>query len=149
MEIDREACKQLRGIIGDNLAVALEPHLMTVDVGNATYDTTSVTFKVRVSVEGSLSPQAKALAQKIEWLNRQGLQSFDADKVASHQGDDFRLSGFSSRSPKYPFLAMQLRTGREYKFTFMQAKKLWGTEALGYENSEAGKAWSSDRSATT
>tara|TARA_R110000764_G_scaffold229315_1_gene320127 strand:- start:262 stop:723 length:462 start_codon:yes stop_codon:yes gene_type:complete len=148
-KIDRQTCKQIRGIITDNLSVALEQHCMEVKVGNGTYNSTSVTFKVTISLEGAPSPEEQALAQKIQWLNRQGLPSFDSEKVATYRGDPYVLTGFSSRSPKYPFLARRFDNDYVYKFTYMQAKELWGTEALGYENSEAGKAVTADMEATT
>ena len=133
-QIDKSAAKKIREILNNELPDLLAPYGLKFELGNGRYDDDSVKFTgFRLSVEGALSPTAKALQEEMEDrvnLNSNGVIAveLDVDKIVDYKGDKYTLIGYKPRSRKYPFILKNLSNDTDYKFPVDLVEQLFAKE---------------------
>ena len=123
--MDRTTAKILREKL-NNLFAEHGIEGFDIDVGNASYDDTQVTFKVQIKETGAPS------VEELDLEEYAGLYDLDTSKIATVKGDKYSLVGFNSRARKQPFIIQKLGIGgsnNKYKITEDQAKRLFGKDA--------------------
>jgi len=91
-----------------------------VEIGNANFSDTEVTFKLNLRLKG-----AKTQSQKdLEFYGN--IDNLDLTKIAKLDGKDFSLSGFRRKARSKPYLIQDLKNGGEYIITTDTAKKYFG-----------------------
>jgi len=120
MLLNRKMVKDLRAILDDALNDNESLEQFIVEVGNANFNDTEVTFKVNLRMKGAKSQSEKDLEDfaKIDGL--------DLTKIAKLDGKDFSLSGFRRKARTKPYLIQDLKDGGEYIITTETAKKYFG-----------------------
>jgi len=110
-KIDRAACKVLRDQLNHELEQVGQKLGIEIHAGNASFDASSVTFKVECVLSG---------------VDR-AHETFDRDCYLFHlptsawrakfefQGKQWILVGLKTRSPKYPILAEKVGESGSYK----------------------------------
>ena len=98
--MDRQLVKQFRADMQSVLDASDLSKNLTIDVGNATFDDDTVTFKVVLKKEGALSKEAKDLV------------------------------GIKSRARKNPWIIQNLTKGGDYVIDTDTAKKLFSREEV-------------------
>jgi len=122
--MDRTTAKILREKL-NNLFAEHGIEGFEIDVGNASYDDTQITFKVQIKETGAPSKEEKDLEKYA------GLYDLDTSKIATVRGDKYSLVGFNSRARKQPFIIQKLGIGgsnNKYKITEDQAKRFFGKD---------------------
>lgn len=133
-QIDKSAAKKIREILNNELPDLLAPYGLKFELGNGRYDDESVKFTgFRLSIEGALSPAAKALQEELEsratgskWGT--AVIQLDADKIVDYKGKKYTLIGYKPRSRKYPFILKNLSNGNDYKFPVDLVEQLFAKE---------------------
>lgn len=118
--IGRAGVDPIRKIVNETLADVLAEHGLKLELGNARYDDSKIKFGFEIMLAGA-DPKREAFEMYCEM---HGLTPEDFGKVFEANGRRFKLSGYSPRSSKYPFLATALDDGREYKFTESIVRRL-------------------------
>ena len=91
-----------------------------IEIGNANFSDTEVTFKLNLRLKG-----AKTQSQKdLEFYGN--MDNLDLTKIAKLDGKDFSLSGFRRKARSKPYLIQDLKNGGEYIITTDTAKKYFG-----------------------
>ena len=91
-----------------------------VEIGNANFSDTEVTFKLNLRLKG-----AKTQSQKdLEFYGN--IDNLDLTKIAKLDGKDFSLSGFRRKARSKPYLIQDLKNGGEYIITTDTAKRYFG-----------------------
>tara|TARA_R110002110_G_scaffold86383_1_gene225455 strand:+ start:318 stop:755 length:438 start_codon:yes stop_codon:yes gene_type:complete len=126
--MDRKNAGNIRKILETELEPILKQHGLSFDLGNASYDDDSVKFNgFRISIEGGLSVQEKALEREIaDRRNYEFMVELDPTKVTKSFGMKVSLVGFKPRARKRPFVIRDLETAKEYIISTEQAEKLFG-----------------------
>tara|TARA_R110000824_G_scaffold199515_1_gene383487 strand:+ start:43 stop:480 length:438 start_codon:yes stop_codon:yes gene_type:complete len=126
--MDRKNAGNIRKLLETELEPILKQHGLSFELGNASYDDDSVKFNgFRISIEGGLSVQEKALEREIaDRRNYEFMVELDPTKIAKSFGMSVSLVGFKPRARKRPFVIRDLETAKEYIITTKQAEKLFG-----------------------
>ena len=85
---------------------------LTVTVGNASYDASTITFKVRV-VAGEAGD-----VERIEWdaaCAAVGLAAGDYGRLITYAGKPYKLVAVKPRSTQYPLIAARASDGKRFK----------------------------------
>ena len=122
MLLNRKLVKNLRAVLDDALNDNESFEQFIVEVGNANFSDTEVTFKVNLRIKGAKSQSEKELE---DWA---GIYKLDLNKVARLDGKEFKLSGYRRRARKKPFLIKDLQNGGEYIISDDMAKKYFAKE---------------------
>ena len=122
MLLNRKLVKNLRAVLDDDLNDNESFEQFIVEVGNANFSDTEVTFKVNLRLKGAKSQSEKELE---DWA---GIYKLDLNKVARLDGKEFKLSGYRRRARKKPFLIKDLQNGGEYIISDDIAKKYFAKE---------------------
>lgn len=96
---------------------------MNIELGNARFDSSEVTYKLTLREEGALTKEEQDLAFFAEH------DGVDVSKIATIQGDKFALKGYRIRASKKPYIIQKLDIGgdsSEYIITTDMAKKYFG-----------------------
>tara|TARA_X000001036_G_scaffold414509_1_gene429790 strand:- start:737 stop:1399 length:663 start_codon:yes stop_codon:yes gene_type:complete len=118
---------RIRDDINKAIASTLNDLGIEGNLGKARYDDNTVSFNVEFKLEGTLSRSDKSKNQELElWLRMN--PDIDPNKVGEYNGGQYALTGVSFRSRKYPILVQAMGSGRSYKFTESQAKKMFRKE---------------------
>jgi len=132
-QMDRNAAREIREILTNELPDLLAPYGLKFELGGARYDDDSVKFTgFRLMIEGALSPTVKALQEELEsratdeW--GMGAIELDADKIADYRGDKYTLVGYKPRNRKYPFIMKNLSNGKNYKFDVRATEQMFAKE---------------------
>tara|TARA_R110000765_G_scaffold255938_3_gene356533 strand:+ start:313 stop:807 length:495 start_codon:yes stop_codon:yes gene_type:complete len=126
-EITRPTIKNIRGFIEadtDLVASVLEAFGLKVEVGNASYSSSEVTFKVKLTVPGTENDEREndyrnygpSSGLDPEWL---GKSATDA-----RGGREYTVLGYMPRRSKYPILCMTSDKG-ERLFTASGIKRIF------------------------
>ena len=91
-----------------------------VEIGNANFSDTEVTFKLNLRLKGAKTQSQKDLEDFAE------MYKLDLTKIANLDGKDFSLSGYRRKARTKPFLIQDLKNGGEYIITTATAKKYFG-----------------------
>jgi len=122
MLLNRKMVKDLRDKIQATLESFQDQSDFDVNVGNASYNDTEVTFKVNLRIKGAKSQSEKDLE---DFASMDGL---DLTKVATLDGKEFKLSGFRRKARTKPYLIQEQTGGGEYIITTDTAKRYFGKE---------------------
>ena len=120
MLLNRKIVKDLRSILDDALNDNESLEQFIVEIGNANFIDTEVTFKVNLRLKGAKSQSQKDLEDFAE------MYKLDLTKIANVDGKDFSLSGYRRKARTKPFLIQDLKNGGEYIITTATAKKYFG-----------------------
>ena len=122
MLLNRKMVKDLRAILDDALNNNESLKEFIVEIGNANFSDTEVTFKVNLRMNGAKSQSQKDL----EFYGN--MDNLDLTKIAKLDGKDFSLSGFRRKARTKPYLIQDLKTGGEYIITTATAKKYFSKD---------------------
>lgn len=122
--MDRQLVKQFRADMQSVLDASDLSKNLTIEVGNATFDEDTVTFKVVLKKDGALSKEAKDL------VGMAGLHDLDINKIGTHGLNTYSLVGYKSRARKKPWIVQNLTKGGEYIIDTDTAKKLFSREEV-------------------
>jgi hypothetical protein len=108
-------------LLREALFTALRPfgleQKISVSLGNASFSSSSVEFKVNlneVAADGLvLSREAVAFQEQAP---RYGLMSSDLGQTFHSRGKSFRITGLNTRAKRYPINAEDISTGKRFKF---------------------------------
>ena len=90
-------------------------YLVDLDVGNATFYDSEVTFKLNVKVKGSKPKDQTDLEEYLSMISKWG-DNWDKDRVVNYRGMDLKLVGYKRANRKYPFILQDVKTSKKYKF---------------------------------
>jgi len=114
--MDRKTAKELRIRLQD----ILDTHGISgyeISVGNASYDSAQVTFKVEVRQEGAGSVEERDLATFAE------IHDLDTNKVFNQGGTAYTLVGYKTRARKNPWIVQRLDNSSRYVISNDTAKR--------------------------
>lgn len=123
--MDRTTAKILREKL-NNLFAEQGIEGFEIDVGNASYDDVSVTFKVALTESGSGSKEERDLEQYA------GLYDLDTTKVADLRGNKYSLVGYKRSARTKCWIIQKLGVGESnnrYVTDTDTAKRLFGKDA--------------------
>ena len=123
--MDRTTAKILREKL-NNLFAEYGIEGFDIDVGNASYDDVSVTFKVALTESGSGSKEERDLEQYA------GLYELDTTKVADLRGNKYSLVGYKRSARTKCWVMQKLGVGESnnrYVTDTDTAKRLFGKDA--------------------
>ena len=120
MLLNRKIVKDLRSILDDALNDNESLEQFIVEIGNANFNDTEVTFKVNLRLKGAKSQSQKDLEDFAQ------MYKLDLTKIAKLDGKDFSLSGYRRKARTKPFLIQDLKNGGEYIITIDTAKRYFG-----------------------
>ena len=120
MLLNRKIVKDLRSILDDALNDNESLEQFIVEIGNANFNDTEVTFKVNLRLKGAKSQSQKDLEDFAQ------MYKLDLTKIAKLDGKDFSLSVYRRKARTKPFLIQDLKNGGEYIITTATAKKYFG-----------------------
>ena len=120
MLLNRKIVKDLRSILDDVLNDNESLEQFNVEIGNANFNDTEVTFKVNLRLKGAKSQSQKDLEDFAQ------MYKLDLTKIAKLDGKDLSLSGYTRKARTKPFLIQDLKNGGEYIITTATAKKYFG-----------------------
>ena len=119
--MDRSTAKALR-IKLEKVFADADMDGMTVEIGNATYNSHEVTFKVQIRDAGAASPTERDLVMYAKHYD------LDTDRVYKQGGRAFTLVGYKHRARKNPWIVRDLNTEGEYVIPTDTAKRWFGKE---------------------
>ena len=89
---------------------------LDIQIGNASFVDTEVTFKLSVKVKGSKPKEERDLE---EYLSVFGTR-WDKDRIVNYSAHnnnmDLKLVGYKRANRKYPFILQDVKTLKRYKF---------------------------------
>jgi len=115
MLLNKKIVKDLRDTLQTHLLKSINE--FEVNVGNASFNDTEVTFKLNLRLKGAKTQSQKDLEEYAE------MYKLDLSKIANLDGKDFSLSGYRRKARSKPFLIQDLKNGGEYIITTEIAKK--------------------------
>ena len=118
MLLNKKIVKDLRDTLQTHLLKSINE--FEVNVGNASFNDTEVTFKLNLRLKGAKTQSQKDLEDYAE------IYKLDLTKIANLDGKDFSLSGYRRKARTKPFLIQDLKNGGEYIITTATAKKYFG-----------------------
>ena len=107
-------------MVDDRVAVGHNYEDFEVEIGNANFNDTEVTFKVNLRLKGAKTQSQKDLEDFAQ------MYKLDLTKIAKLDGKDFSLSGYRRKARTKPFLIQDLKNGGEYIITIDTAKRYFG-----------------------
>jgi len=123
--INREACKILRDVMNEALQEVAEKMGVKIEVGNASFTSSNITFKVSVATtndDGTVnSKEAEAFKT---YAFRWGLSPDDLNKTFVSGGKTYKITGASPRASRFPILAERVPDGKGFKFPADTVKRL-------------------------
>ncbi len=121
INMNKQTVRELR----DQLQVILDKHTpmqssmladLDIQIGNASFVDTEVTFKLSVKVKGSKPKEERDLE---EYLSVFGTR-WDKDRIVNYSAHnnnmDLKLVGYKRANRKYPFILQDVKTLKRYKF---------------------------------
>ena len=121
INLNKQTVRELR----DQLQAVLDKHApmqssmladLDIQVGNASFMDTEVTFKLSVKVKGSKPKEERDLE---EYLSVFGTR-WDKDRIVNYSAHnnnmDLKLVGYKRANRKYPFILQDVKPLKRYKF---------------------------------
>tara|TARA_Y100000592_G_scaffold23094_1_gene35696 strand:+ start:53 stop:472 length:420 start_codon:yes stop_codon:yes gene_type:complete len=121
INMNKQTVRELR----DQLQVILDKHApmqssmladLDIQIGNASFVDTEVTFKLSVKVKGSKPKEERDLE---DYLSMFGTR-WDKDRIVNYSAHnnnmDLKLVGYKRANRKYPFILQDVKTLKRYKF---------------------------------
>ena len=92
---------------------------LDIQIGNASFVDTEVTFKLSVKVKGSKPKEERDLEEYMSVMSRWG-DNWDKDRIVNYSAHnnnmDLKLVGYKRANRKYPFILQDVKTLKRYKF---------------------------------
>ena len=88
------------------------------DVGNCSYNDSTATFQLKVTIKGAKSEERVALEKNADYCG------LDLNK----DHPEWILVGYNRRARDYPILMKKKSNGKTYKFTLESAKQMFKKE---------------------
>ena len=121
INLNKQTVRELR----DQLQAVLDKHApmqssmladLDIQIGNASFVDTEVTFKLSVKVKGSKPKEERDLE---DYLSMFGTR-WDKDRIVNYSAHnnnmDLKLVGYKRANRKYPFILQDVKTLKRYKF---------------------------------
>ena len=121
INLNKQTVRELR----DQLQAVLDKHApmqssmladLDIQIGNASFVDTEVTFKLSVKVKGSKPKEERDLE---DYLSMFGTR-WDKDRIVNYSAHnnnmDLKLVGYKRSNRKYPFILQDVKTLKRYKF---------------------------------
>ncbi len=118
--IDKKTCQVLRNElqkVNDNSSLSDK---YDITVGNASFDSQEVTFKVTLRLKNVESKESMDLNRYADLYN------VIPQKVADVHGIKYKLVGYRAKARKQPFIVLNLTNNKEYLFTEDLGRKHFG-----------------------
>ena len=124
--IDKKTCQVLREelqrVIEESKDYDSLNKQFDIKVGNASFDSQEVTFKLTLRLKNAESKESMD-------LNRYAnLYDVVPQKVADVHGIKYKLVGYRVKARKQPFIVLNLTNNKEYLFTEDMGKRFFGKE---------------------
>ena len=120
INMNKQTVRELR----DQLQVVLDKHApmqssmladLDIQIGNASFMDTEVTFKLSVKVKGAKPKDERDLEEYVSMISKWGT-NLDKDRIVNYRGMDLKLVGYKRSNRKYPFILQDVATSKRYKF---------------------------------
>ena len=113
----RELRDQLQAVLDKNAPMQSSMLAdLDIEIGNASFVDTEVTFKLSVKVKGSKPKEERDLE---DYLSMFGTR-WDKDRIVNYSAHnnnmDLKLVGYKRANRKYPFILQDVKTLKRYKF---------------------------------
>ena len=113
----RELRDQLQAVLDKNAPMQSSMLAdLDIQIGNASFVDTEVTFKLSVKVKGSKPKEERDLE---DYLSMFGTR-WDKDRIVNYSAHnnnmDLKLVGYKRTNRKYPFILQDVKTLKRYKF---------------------------------
>ena len=117
-KLTREWVKQIRQALQDSIEV----DGFDINVGNASFDDSEVTFKLNLRVKGAETREQRDLKTFAE------MDKIDVSKIGEMRGEKYSLIGYRVKAKTRPYIVQNLHNDKEYIFTTAQAQQYFGME---------------------
>jgi len=117
-KLTREWVKQIRQALQDSIEV----DGFDINVGNASFDDSEVTFKLNLRVKGAETREQRDLKTYAE------MDKIDTAKIGEMRGEKYSLIGYRVKAKTRPYIVQNLHNNKEYIFTTAQAQQYFGLE---------------------
>ena len=121
INLNKQTVRELR----DQLQAVLDKHApmqssmladLDIQIGNASFVDTEVTFKLSVKVKGSKPKEERDLDHYLSMFGTR----WDKDRIVNYSAHnnnmDLKLVGYKRANRKYPFILQDVKTLKRYKF---------------------------------
>ena len=136
INLNKQTVRELR----DQLQAVLDTHApmqssmladLDIQLGNASFVDTEVTFKLSVKVKGSKPKEERDLEEYMSVMSRWG-DHWDKDRIVNYSAHnnnmDLKLVGYKRSNRKYPFILQDVKTLKRYKFPMDWVKANFSVE---------------------
>ena len=124
----RELRDQLQTILDKNAPMQSSMLAdLDIQIGNASFMDTEVTFKLSVKVKGSKPKEERDLEV---YMSMMGC-NIEKDRVVNYRGMDLKLVGYKRANRKYPFILQDVKTSKRYKFPTDWVSNNFSIEKVG------------------
>jgi hypothetical protein len=134
-QLDESKMTYLLDRVEDSFKQLSDEFGIAMDIDACSYTKNNGRFQVKLAV---LDPNGKPRTEEREsfknYAQFYGLKPTDLDRKFIFKGKAYTICGLSTRSKKYPILAMSDH-GHEYKFACMMVLQALGKKLLGYSDS--------------
>jgi len=124
--IDKKTCQVLRNelqrIIEESKDYDSLNNQFDIKVGNASFDSQEVTFKLTLRLKNAESKESMDLDKYAD------LYDVVPQKVADVHGIKYKLVGYRVKARTKPFIVLNLQNNQEYIFTEDMGKRFFGKE---------------------
>ena len=117
-KLTREWVKQIRQALQDSIEV----DGFDINVGNASFDDSEVTFKLNLRVKGAETREQRDLKTFAE------MDKIDVSKIGEMRGEKYSLIGYRVKAKTRPYIGQNFPNDKEYIFTTAQAQQYFGME---------------------
>jgi len=117
-KLTRDWVKQIRQALQDSIEV----DGFDINVGNASFDDSEVTFKLNLRVKGAETREQRDLRTYAE------MDKIDTAKIGEMRGEKYSLIGYRVKAKTRPYIVQNLHNNKEYIFTTAQAQQYFGLE---------------------
>ena len=112
----RELRDQLQAVLDKNAPMQSSMLAdLDIQIGNASFMDTEVTFKLSVKVKGAKPKDERDLEEYVSMISKWGT-NLDKDRIVNYRGMDLKLVGYKRANRKYPFILQDVATSKRYKF---------------------------------
>jgi hypothetical protein len=112
---DRANIRQINAEIENALSAVAQKYGVEINLKNTRFSTDNYSTKIEVCTLNNGNVMTKEAIDFNRYKNIKGINAELGDAF-NYQGDIFTITGYKSRSSKYPILAVSNNNGKTYKF---------------------------------
>lgn len=117
----RDKAKMLRRVLEETFANHENKYKdYAINVGNASFDSQEVTFKVTLRIKDA------ERKEKLDLDNFAHFYDVEPQKIADVHGIKYQLVGYRVKARTKPFIVLNLQNNQEYVFTEDMGKRFFG-----------------------